>query len=214
MKHLIAIAVVASAVGVGAQKQALTDHDKADAVRIGTKAEGTLTGLVLVKGGMRFEEGTTLDDATIAGGFGVRVYTPQTWVEQFAANAAKNRRRFTIRQITAAMLEPVLRVVVYPDKPTPPGGAGPRGSAIEQIVLQDEAKAFVVQPLTKEPFTDKASPPMRDMAYEGMTATFQLDAVRVLRGPKGDQEFLIVVVGTGSKEKAIRVKQKDFALLP
>jgi hypothetical protein len=52
------------------------------------------------------------------------------------------------------------------------------------------------------------------MAYQGIVAMFPLDAVRELRGPKGDQEFLIVVVGEGRTEKVFKVKEKHFARLP
>lgn len=43
----VAVAVVASVVTLAAQKQTLTDQDKADAVRIGVKEKGKLTGLLL-----------------------------------------------------------------------------------------------------------------------------------------------------------------------
>ena len=54
---------------------------------------------------------------------------------------------------------------------------------------------------------------MRDMAFQGIIAKFPLDAVRELRGAKGDKEFLIVVVGAGTKEKEFRVKEKHFERL-
>jgi hypothetical protein len=138
-----------------------------------------------------------------------------TWVEQLAANAAKEYRPFTISDITEEMLEPVLRVIVHPDTPTSLTAAGMSGtSSVEHVVLRDENKRMVVQPTSKEPFTDTASSALRDMAYQGIVAKFPLDALRELRGPKGDQEFLIVVVGAGAKEKAFKVKEKHFERLP
>ena len=66
--------------------------------------------------------------------------------------------------------------MVYPDKPTRLNGAGiSRSSSVEHVVLRDEAKTLVVQPISKEPFTDTASSAIRDMAYEGIVAKFPLD---------------------------------------
>jgi hypothetical protein len=87
-------------------------------------------------------------------------------------------------------------------------------SSAEHVVLRDENKRLVVQPISKEPFTDTASSALRDMAYEGILARFPLDAVRELRGAKAGNEFLIVVVGAGTTEKEFRVKEKHFERLP
>jgi hypothetical protein len=141
-------------------------------------------------------------------GFSVRVYTPKTWVEQLASNAAKEYRPFTVADITEEMLEPVLRVIVYPDKPTSVGFGSTNGtSSAEHVVLRDENKKTVVQPISKEPFSDRAD-------YQGVVAKFSLDSVREVRGPKGDKEFLIVVVGAATKEKEFKVKEKHFERLP
>jgi hypothetical protein len=51
------------------------------------------------------------------------------------------------------------------------------------------------------------------MEYQGIVAKFSLDAVRELRGPNGDKEFLIVVIGA-EKEREFKVKQKHFERLP
>ena len=204
---------------VSAQKQALAEQDKADAVRLGVKEKGGLTGLGLSDSGRAFGNALVAMNnpyaQTDGTGFSLRVYTPKTWIAQLASNAAKEYKPFTADDVTEEMLEPVLRVVVYPDKPTMLNGKGMSGaSSAEHVVLRDENKRSVVQPMSKEPFTDTASSALRDMAYQGIVAKFPLDAVRELRGPKGDQEFLIVVVGEGRTEKAFKVKEKHFARLP
>jgi hypothetical protein len=213
MMLLVALAL-AAVIPVQTQRQALSEQDKADAVRIGTKEKGKLTGLSLIDSGASFSN-AMFATATNPGssGFSVRVYTPMTWVEQLASNAAKEYRPFTVGDITDEMLEPVVRVIVYPDKPTHISGRAP-SSSVEHVVLRDDAKRLVVQPASKEPFTDKASSALRDMEFVGLVATFPLDALRELRGPKGDKEFLIVVVGAGTKEKEFRVKAKHFERLP
>jgi hypothetical protein len=212
---LVALASVVTA----GQQQTLTDQNKVDAVRIGMKEKGHLTGLSLLDSGRAFGNAlaTGLNRYAVTGGngFSLRVYTPMTWVEQLAANAAKQYRPFTISDITEEMLEPVLRVVVHPDKPTRLTGAGmASASSVEHVVLRDEQKRLVLQPLSIEPFTETASSALRDAAYEGIVATFPLDGVRELRGAKGDKEFFIVVIGATSQEKVFRIKEKHFERLP
>ena len=60
----------------------------------------------------------------------------------------------------------VLRVVAYPNKPTLRSGVGASGaSSAEHIVLRDEHKRTVIQPLSKEPFIDIVSSPLQELAY-------------------------------------------------
>ena len=196
----------------------LSDQDKADAVRLGSQQKGRLTGLLLTDPGRPFGNASTTaanrDAATDGTGFSLRVYTPRTWVEQMASNAAKESRPFAVDDIKDQMLEPVLRVVAYPNKPTVRSGAGASGaSSAEDIVLRDEHKRTVIQPLSKEPFIDIVSSPLQELAYQGIVVTFPLEALREIRGPKGDEEFLIVVVGDRT-EKEFRVERKHFSRIP
>lgn len=223
VKRIVAAVLVTIAwffvVSIHAQKQTLSEQDKADAVRVGVKGKGRLTGLYLVDSGRAFSNafiaGSNPYAATAGTGFSLRVYTPRTWVEQVASNAAKEYRPFAVSDIIEEMLEPVLRVIVYPDKPTTLSGQGIRNaSSAEHVVLRDDKKTMVVQPITVEPFTDTVSSALRDAAYQGVEAKFPLDALRELRGPKGDREFLIIVVGAGTREKEFRVKEKHFERLP
>jgi hypothetical protein len=192
----------------------LSDQDKADAIRIGLKDKGHLTGLSLTPSFGDVFSASLANGKNASSGFSLRIYTPMTWVEQLAADAAKEYRPFTIADVTDEMLEPVLRVIVYPDKPTTLTAAGTRtASSVEHVVLRNKSKV-VVQPISKEPFTDTASSALRDMAYQGITATFSLDAVRELRGSRDDQEFSVIVIGEGAREKEFVVKAKHFERLP
>jgi hypothetical protein len=217
---LVAGALVATVVTLSAQTQVLTDAEKTDAIRAGVREKGALTGLVLRDTGQgwanAFSSGLNkYQTANTNTGFSLRVYTPRTWVEQEASNAAKEYRPFTMSEITEEMLEPVLRVVVYPDMPTVLSGSGmSNASSVEHVVLRDGNKRLVMQPIAKEPFTDTTSSALRDAAYQGLTAKFRLDALCELRGPKMNQEFFIVVVGQGTKEKEFKVKEKHFDRLP
>src|ERR1700722_2321264 len=117
MRRLVIVVAlfVVSVAALAAQKQTLTDQDRADAVRIGVKAKGRLTGLGLTDAGVVF--GNLLVPANGHKGFSVRISTPETWVQQLAANGAKEYRPFSVADITEDMLLPVLRVIVHPDTP-------------------------------------------------------------------------------------------------
>jgi hypothetical protein len=54
----------------------------------------------------------------------------------------------------------------------------------------------------------------RQNQLHAIVAKCPLDALRELRGPKSNKEFLIVVIGAGAKEKEFKVKQKHFERLP
>lgn len=213
MKSMLAIVLVALVtVIVSAQKQTLTDQEKAAAVQAGVKEKGHLTGLRLLDSAQGFlnsmATANNRNAPTGGTGFSLRVYTPTTWIEQQAADAAKRYLPFTVADITEDMLLPVLRVMVYPDKPTMLTGAGMRrASSVDHVVLRSEDKKVVIQPLSEAPFEDVASSAMRDMVYTGVMATFPLDAVATLRTGKG--EFSIVVIGTHEKEFKVKTKHFD-----
>ena len=109
MKRLVMLLliVVGGATGL-AQKQSLSEQDKADAVRLGIKDKGRLTGLSLLDTGASWANALTVSAANPGGtggtGFSLRVYTPKTWVEQLASNAAKEYRPFVVDDITDEML--------------------------------------------------------------------------------------------------------------
>jgi hypothetical protein len=88
-------------------------------------------------------------------------------------------------------------------------------SSVEHVVLTSKDKQQVVQPLSKEPFTEDVQNAFgAKLQYTGLIATFPLDAVRELRGGKADQEFNVIVVGNGRKERQFTVKKKHFERLP
>ncbi len=106
---VIAAAVIIAVANLHAQKQTLSEQDKADAIRIGVKAKGKLTGLSLTDAGRAFGNALVAMSnpyvPTGGTGFSLRVYTPKTWVEQLASNAAKEYRPFTIADITEEMMD-------------------------------------------------------------------------------------------------------------
>jgi hypothetical protein len=47
------------------------------------------------------------------------------------------------------------------------------------VVLRDDRKQLVIQPLSNEPFADTAASALRDMAYQGLLVKFPLEAVPI-----------------------------------
>ncbi len=88
------------------------------------------------------------------------------------------------------VLQPVVRVMVYPDTPNSVVASSVRGtSSVEHVVLTSKDKKQVVQPLSKEPFTEGVQNGFgAKLQYTGVIATFALSDVRELRGGKSDQD--------------------------
>jgi hypothetical protein len=181
--------------------------------------KGKLTGLFLQDSGQAFlaalNSGSNQSGTNT--GFSLRIYTPKAWVMQAAADAAKEYRPFGIADVSDELLESVLRVIIYPDKPTYVTASGMRGtSSVQHVVLRDETKRIVVQPTFKEEFEVVAANAIGGRAiYYGLRAKFPMDSVRELRGSGNDRGFYIVVIGTeGGKEREFEVKRKHFPDLP
>lgn len=218
-----AIMIVTLGLAVSAQRPALTELDKADAINQGTRLKGKLAGLHLADSGQTWAnafaslDANAYNDPNTNTGFSLRIYTPKAWLMQLASFAAKEYRPFTLADITDDMLEPVLRVTVYPDKPSYVTASGLRNtSSVQHVVLRDLSKRIVVQPISKEPFEETAANAVGGRAtFQGINAKFPLDGLREIRGPGGNAEFSVIVIGTeGTKEREFRVKEKHFDRLP
>jgi hypothetical protein len=191
------------AAGLAADFAPLTNQQQAEAVRQGLAMKGAIAGVGLSEASSSAASapsGSTSPPSTLS----VRLYTPRTWIEQQASDAAKQGRPFTARDITADMLEPVLRVVAHATEAAPLSGRGaPGGSAAEHVVLRDDSRRLVVQPLSKAPWPDSPASAASVRAAQGLVATFPLADVRELSGPNNDRELLIVVVGYGGRSERI-----------
>src|SRR5262249_243935 len=146
----------ASEAVVSVASASLTQRDIADAIARGTKMKRRQLGLFLQDSGQAFAAamgslGNNLDKSGTNTGFSLRVYTPKAWLLQLGADAGKEYRPFSAADVTEEMLENVMRVVVYPDKPTYVVASGLKNtSSVQHVVLRDEAKKIVIQPTFKE----------------------------------------------------------------
>lgn len=174
----------------------------------GRAVGGFFTAMAATNGGYR--------PAPPSSGFSVNVYTPLTWVAQQASDAAKEYRPFTMSDITEEMREQVLRVVVFPDTPAEVSGRGmAQSDSVQHVVIREEKRKLVVQPLTKDAFNNHVSNAMGGQAdFEGVTVLFPLAGVTALRGADGNESFIITVIGSDHNEKNFTVKDKHFERLP
>ena len=191
------------------------------AIAVGTRAKGGRRGLVLRDTGQAWAQALTAfgnglngtHNAMPSTGFWVEAWTPLSWIEQQASNAAKRYLAFTTDDVDGEMRAPLFRVVVHPDTPAEVTARGMLGtSSVEHVVLRCDQKKLVVQPLGLEPFTEDAQNAMgAKVEFQGVIASFPLDGLAAVRGKSG--EFFITVIGNGGEEKIFKVKSKHFANL-
>lgn len=199
---------------------ALPVRDVEAAIALGAKAKGRLCGLDMQDSARGFFNamaamGSNPGAAQGSRGFSLEVFTPLSWIEQLSSNATKEYRAFSPADLTREDLAPVLRVVIYPDLPlTLSASSRAVSDSVQHVVVRDEAKRVVAQPLAKDQFTQETSNAMGGRAdYAGLRAVFSLEDVARVRAASPDHEFFVTVVGQGS-EKNFKIKKKHFEKLP
>lgn len=195
-----------------------TEAEVSAAIEKGRVAKGRSAALSISDAGRGFMNAMASlngPGAVTAGtGFRLAMYTPLTWVQQQASDAAKVYKPFRPEDVTDDMLRPILRIVVYPDKATDFRNQA-QTSSVEHVVVRDEAKRQVVQPLSMEPFAESTQTAGgAQLHYNGLMVTFDLDQVKALIATPGLDEFFVTVVGERSKEKDFKIKNKRFKDLP
>ncbi|MGE0456243.1 MAG: hypothetical protein AB7O37_21025 [Vicinamibacteria bacterium] len=201
------------------RKVNLSEPDVASAILRGTALKGRIAGLRLEDAGRAFMNamaalGGNQNSSPQTTGFAVELYTPLAWIQQQASFAAKQYRTFTFDDVSEDMLRPVLRILVHPDKPMDSRSSG-SASSVEHVVVRDEAKKRVIQPLLKEPFSTELQNAFgAKYSFDGLTAEFDLEDVQTLINTPGQDEFFVTAIGEGSAEKNFKVKIKHFEKLP
>jgi hypothetical protein len=234
MKTMAAAAKMAVGVGVtvamllpaAAMAQTVPSNEAIEkAIAEGLKGKGSMQGLEVEEasakvGSFIHAMNTGLNgysnSAAPSSGFRVVIYTPLTWIRQQASDAAKEYRPYTLENVREEDRAPVLRMVVYPDTATEVSARGASGTAsVQHVVLRDKAKKVVIQPTLKESFNENVGNAMGGkLEYVGVRLEFPLDGLRELRGAKGDQEFVVTVVGLENREKNFDIKKKHFERMP
>jgi hypothetical protein len=197
----------------GAQTATLTTDAINAAIQVGEKQKNRDHGLTLHD---TLSALGAIADNPSSTGFSVVVYTPTTWVRHNAAVRAKKYQHLLLEDVDEDMREPILRVIANPDVPRQVTAKGARGSSsVDHVVLQDKTKEITIQPISMEPFTDDVKNALgASLTYAGMRANFKLEDLKELRGPNGDREFYVLVIGSTGEEKRFEVKKKHFDDLP
>jgi len=201
----------------------LSDAAVADAIRIGMRQRGRTQGLILLDMTHLWTSAVTAgvaagvnQSATApTAGFHLQVYTPLAWIRQLGSDAAREYRQLSENDLGEEAREDVLRVTVYPNTPSEVSARGMVGtSSVQHVVLRDESRHTVIQPIFKEEFTEESANAMGGKAtFTGVRVKFPMAAVRELQGRNRDHEFFITVVGNAA-EKDFKVKKKHFDELP
>jgi hypothetical protein len=147
-----------------------------------------------------------------ATGYSVDVYSPIAWVQHLAQTAKHELRPFGVSDVTEDMRADVWHVIASPSTPRELNNRA--GSAsVSHVVIRNENKSVVIQPLGKEPFDGSVQNGFgASLAYTGLSLTFPGDGIRELWGPKQDREFIVSVIGDRWKYD-FTIKKKHFQQL-
>jgi hypothetical protein len=173
------------------------------------RAHKDAQGLQLLENGQPWRPSSNMINSR----FRLQIHTPLAWIKQLASDAATESRTFMPDDVTEEMTEPVLRVTTYSKALTPVSGS--RTGWVRHVVLRNATKDAIVQPVSKHPFSEHVLTGQGTTTiFEGLQLTFPLEAVRRLRGPGGDGELIISVVGVNGEEKDLRITREYFQRLP
>ncbi len=200
----------------------ITDTEVSGAILEGTRERGKEQGLrlqdieQLIAAGFVMSDPNNVMKYGANSGFSVLLYTPISWIRQQASASAKLYRPYIDEDVTAQMRTDYVLVAIAPDTPyyaTP--GSMAQATSVEHVVLRDVDRKIAVQPANQGPYdVDLGNPYGAAVRFTGMVAAFHLQDLFRVRGPKGDAEFFITVIGTNGTERDFKVKRKHFGRLP
>ena len=140
----------------------------------------------------------------------VQLFTPLAWIRQLASEAAEDQRAYTVADVTAETLEPVLRVVAIAEVPA----TGSTVAAVRHVVLRELGGSRVVQPLLEEPVSEVVHTVDGRITRAGLAAKFSLEHVDELRGPRRKQVFYVTVTRATGAARDFRVTSAQLDTLP
>jgi hypothetical protein len=197
----------------GSARSGLSEASVATAIAVGRQQKGA-QGLRLLDTGQRWTALPAAGARASSGNsrFRLQIHTPLAWIQQLASDAARESSPFALENVTDEMTRPVLRVTAFSEVTAGATGGGWR---IQHVVLRGERKAAIVQPLTKEVYSEHILKAMGgSTVFEGLRLTFPLDAVRRLRGDRGDGELVITVIDARGGATNVRIAKQHFVDLP
>ncbi len=137
-------------------------------------------------------------------GYTVTVYSALAWIELQAAKAHLMLKPYSVEDVSPQMRLDVIRVIATPSTPGRLDAEGmAAASSAQHIVLADEERKNILQPLKEMTAGVRVDSALRSMEYGSVGALFTPDQVRSVQNPDG--EFLIAV--TGGYRKFFKVKK-------
>jgi len=196
--------------------RSFTEQEIANSVDAGLRARGSIVGLVLPDSGDHSfpTMGILWRSATPGTRLRVHVYKSLAWIRQLASDAARDQRAFSITDVDAEAMEPVVRVVAYPDLDFARRAGVSTVPTVQQVVLRDESWRTVIQPSVKTPIASEGQPVNQPPTLDGLRVKFPLEGLYELRGPRGDREFFVTISLSSGEEKSFRVTREQFESLP
>lgn len=192
-----------------------SEEEIAGAIDLGQRARGSPQGLSLTDAPEPSYPtmGTLWKAAAPGTRLRVQLFTTLAWIRQMASDASRSSRSYSVADVSAETLEPVLRVVACPDTTDlAMRGLPGTAAAVQHVVLRDEVWRIVVQPLFAERVAANASGD--EIVLDGLRAKFPLEALRDLRGPRGDRDFFVTVTMSTGEDKSYRITKDQFEVLP
>lgn len=190
-------------------RDGLSETSITAAIAAGYRQKGATQGLRLLNTGEGWTEQPAVNGSGSAMTATVRlqIYTPLTWIQQIASDAAGRGRPFGVENLTDEMTQSVLRVIAT--------GANAATTPLRHIVLRSETRAVVVQPLSKEAFSEHVlNAKGQSAVFDGLRVTFPLEAVRELRGAGDDDEFIVAVIDAAGVETGVKISRAELQDLP
>lgn len=196
--------------------RSFTEHEIGTAVDAGLRARGGIHGLVLPDSGDHSfpTMGILWRSATPGTRLRVHFYKSLAWIRQIASDAARDQRAFSVTDIDAEAMEPVVRVVAYPDLEFARRMGTPTVPNVQQIVLRDESWRTVIQPIVKTPIASEGQPAGETPVLDGLRVKFPLEGLYDFRGPRGEREFFVTISLSSGEEKSFRVTREQVESIP
>jgi hypothetical protein len=213
----VVVAALSTLISAEGQGGALTETEVRQAVKEGLRHKGRECGFVVSDPG---EVNSSADDVAAGIGVTARAYTPFTWVEQQASLAAAQHRMLDAETLAKESQDAVLRVFVtfdrsnYPRSSVPPATLIGRATRVgRHVVLRNLDETKTVQPVSTVQLAGQSKDGSTPPYSTGILAMFSLQSLTDVRGAKGDDDFLVIVIGDKGRPRRLQIKGKALGHL-
>jgi hypothetical protein len=190
-------------VSAGGQGVALTATEVRQAIREGQKHKGRECGPVVRDPG---QAGSSADDPAACIGLSAQLYTPFTWVEHQASVAAGEHRVLDTETLARESQDAVLRVVVTFDRSNYPRSFLPRATRVgRHVFLRNLGETKTTQPISTVELAGQSKDGWTPPYSTGILAVFSLQSLTEVRGPDGEDDFVVIVIGDKGRPRRLQI---------